>query len=681
MLRMKPAFVFERVDSKRSSTIGLAVALMGCSLLWEGCAGLPQSASASSKSSVNSVSVQVTPADPSVVAGGKLQFAAVVSNTSNTAVTWSASAGSVSASGLFTAPTSTRAKSVTVTASRAADSTAHSSATATITSSVVPFRIATVTVPSAVEATAYSTSLTASGGQTPYQWKLLSGSLPSGLQLNATTGTLSGSATQAGSFTFSVQSTDAAAHTAQQSLTLDVSTSASNCGPPTYNCSRTDSRIAQIPSSIPSVGNLTGTNKIVTDPDFGNRIVRLTDWNNDPALPTANRSFVSAASGSADENLWNIDSTMFILQSMGDWGYPYTFNPSTLQAARMYTSSYPSTGGLKLSGGGTWSLVNSDILYTRSGTVISKYDFSDHTNPPTAQVVFDFTSSRNCLPAGFSVTWTSMGGVSAGDAVFGIAFSNAGNQGTGVYAVAYTVGKGCSMLNTQTGQVTGDWGSTGAVNIADRWTIHNAKLSKDGNWLIMMPTNCTSSTCSKGPYFWQIGTTNVSSCGDGKTSGQKCGGHWTEGSTHWINNYDNGKQISRPLSEPTLMAELNSVIPAGIQAPLDEHASWNNADPADSLPFFLTYWSPTTPFPAPWYNEITGVAPDSSGKVWRFAHSFITAKSQIFSTFYGIGSVSQDGKFFIFSSDWMGTLGSQSGGSTCTVGTDCRGDVFVVELK
>jgi len=173
----------------------------------------------------------------------------------------------------------------------------------------------------------------------------------------------------------------------------------------------------------------------------------------------------------------------------------------------------------------------------------------------------------------------------------------------------------------------------------------------------------------------------VSSCGDGKTNGQHCGGHWTEGYSHFVNNFDNGKQVSRPFSDSTTIAELSNVVPAGIQAPLDEHASWNNADPADSLPFFLTYWSTISPFPAPWYNEITGVAPDGSGKVWRFAHSFITAKSQYFSTQYGIGSVSQEGRFFIFSSDWMGTLGSQSAASTCTVGRDCRGDVFVVELN
>jgi hypothetical protein len=95
----------------------------------------------------------------------------------------------------------------------------------------------------------------------------------------------------------------------------------------------------------------------------------------------------------------------------------------------------------------------------------------------------------------------------------------------------------------------------------------------------------------------------------------------------------------------------------------------------------VSFWSSVSPFPAAWYNEITGVAPDGSGKVWRFSHSFITSKSQVFNAYYGIGSVSQDGKFFLMSSDWMGTLGSESGTSSCTIGKDCRSDAFVVELN
>ena len=764
MLQMKPAFVFEKVDLKRSSTFVLALALMACSLLWEGCAGLPQSATASSTqhlslqtslpgatvdssyhqvlsvsggvapydfvvsqgvlptglvlnpltgsisgvptkasafpftitvtsqpsgstasraytvtitSSVNPVNVQISPADPSVAAGGKVQFTAVVTNTSNTAVTWSASAGSISAGGLFTAPASTIAKSITITASSAAVPSAHASTTAAISSAA--FTIATTSVPSAVEATAYSASLTGSGGQTPYQWSIVSGSLPPGLQLNATTGVLSGRATQAGTFPFSALGKDAASHTAQRSYSLLVSTSGKTCGPPAYGCSRTDMNIAQVPSKPPNVGILTGANTIVTDPDFGNRIVRITDANTDPLTNFKNRTFESDTSGSADENLWNIDSTLLIVQDTGARGYPFTFNPGTMQAARMYVSSFPSTNGFTLSDSGSWSHLSPNVLYVETGTVINKYDFTDRTNAPAPQPVYDFTTSPNCLPAGFAETWKTRGGVSSDDTVFGMGYSNAGGQGTGVYAVAYKIGSGCSVLNTRTGQVTGDWGGKGTINIPDRWTVHNVKISKDGNWLVVATGGCLSSTCLHGPYFWQIGTTNVYDCGEGGL----CDGHWTEGYTHWVNNngtpYSN--QVKRTFPEPSSASNITHIFPQGLTGNLDQHPSWNNADPGDTVPFASTTYSPTLPFPAPWYNEIIAVASDNSGTTWRFAHSFITTSSQWFSTKYGIGSVSQDGKFFVFSSDWMGKLGSESGATTCTIGTDCRGDVFVVELR
>ena len=627
-------------------------------------------------SCVKCVAVQISPADPTIPAGGTEQFSATVTNTSNSAVTWSTTAGTISANGLFTAPLDTTTKAISVTASSVAQPSAQATASVTISSSAA-FTITTSSIPFAVQAQPYSQPLTATGGQTPYQWSILSGSLPAGLQLGASTGTLSGSATQSGTFTFTVLGRDAASHTAQQSLSLLV-TSAQACGPPVY-CSRTDTDIVQLPSAPPNVGNLSGANRIVTDPDFGNRIVRITDANTDTYTTYKNRTYETAASGSADVNLWNLNSTLLMVQDTGSGGYPYTFNPSTMQAARMYVSSFPTTNGLKVSNGGIWSYVNPNILYTDSGTVLSKYDFTDRNTPPSPQTLYDFTSSRNCLPAGFTATWTARGGGSADDTVFGMGYSNQGGQNTGVYAVAYKVGSGCTVLNTQTGQVWGDWGAKGTINRTDRWTVHNVKLSKDGNWLVVAVGNCLLSVCSQGPFFWQIGTTNVISCGDGKS----CDGHWTEGYTHWVNNNNTpiSNQVIRLFDQSNSVNNLTHSFPPGFTGNFDQHQSWNNVDLADSVPFASSTWSPTTPFPAPWYNEIIAVAADGSGTTWRFAHSFNSTRSQNFSTQYAIGSISQDGKFFVFSSDWMGKLGSESGATTCTLGTDCRGDVFVVELK
>ena len=82
------------------------------------------------------VSISVTPTSTSVNSGATAQFAATVSNSSNTAATWTASQGTVSSSGLFTAPTVTAQTSVVITATSVADST--KSATAVVSVAPAP---------------------------------------------------------------------------------------------------------------------------------------------------------------------------------------------------------------------------------------------------------------------------------------------------------------------------------------------------------------------------------------------------------------------------------------------------------------------------------------------------------------------------------------------------------------
>jgi hypothetical protein len=81
------------------------------------------------------VSVSLNPASVSLKASQTQQFTATVSNTSNTAVTWSISpaVGTISASGLYTAPSSvTSQQAVTVKATSRADTTKSASATVTL---------------------------------------------------------------------------------------------------------------------------------------------------------------------------------------------------------------------------------------------------------------------------------------------------------------------------------------------------------------------------------------------------------------------------------------------------------------------------------------------------------------------------------------------------------------------
>ena len=177
------------------------------------------------------ISVAVSPTSATVASGGSQQFSATVRNTSQTGVTWSASAGSVSASGLFTAPKVSTTTSVTVTATSVANTTKKASASVSVGSGTPPpppppppgtLTIVTTSVPGATSGSPYGASLVATGGQQPYQWSLTSGSLPSGIQVNATSGLLSGTTSAQGQFNFTAQVKDAAAKTATQALTLVV---------------------------------------------------------------------------------------------------------------------------------------------------------------------------------------------------------------------------------------------------------------------------------------------------------------------------------------------------------------------------------------------------------------------------------------------------------------------------
>ena len=55
-----------------------------------------------------------------------------------------------------------------------------------------PVLILTNSLPNATIGVAYSATLTAQGGTPPIVWSVISGSLPAGLSLNATTGVISG---------------------------------------------------------------------------------------------------------------------------------------------------------------------------------------------------------------------------------------------------------------------------------------------------------------------------------------------------------------------------------------------------------------------------------------------------------------------------------------------------------
>ncbi len=90
--------------------------------------------------------------------------------------------------------------------------------------------VTTTALPGGTQGAAYTATLTATGGKTPYGWSIVSGSLPAGLTLGSSTGVISGTPSGSGTSTFSVQVKDANTQTAVKALSLTIAVSGGGGG-------------------------------------------------------------------------------------------------------------------------------------------------------------------------------------------------------------------------------------------------------------------------------------------------------------------------------------------------------------------------------------------------------------------------------------------------------------------
>lgn len=114
-----------------------------------------------------------------------------------------------------TAQTATRALSITINPSGGGGSSPT---------------ITTTSLPDGTQNAAYGVTLDATGGTTPYSWTISTGTLPFGLRLNPSTGTISGrpGLQGVGTSSFSVQVTDANGQKATQNLSITIHSDGTN---------------------------------------------------------------------------------------------------------------------------------------------------------------------------------------------------------------------------------------------------------------------------------------------------------------------------------------------------------------------------------------------------------------------------------------------------------------------
>jgi hypothetical protein len=165
------------------------------------------------------VSVSLVPANVTVQAGATQQFAATVTGASNTAVTWTATGGTVSASGLYTAGAT--AGSFAVKATSVQDSTANASATITI-------QIPSGPPPVSVSISPVSATVLPNGTQ--QFTATVTGASNNAVTWTATGGTISSTglytaASSAGSFTVTATSVQDPSKSAGAAVTIFIATS------------------------------------------------------------------------------------------------------------------------------------------------------------------------------------------------------------------------------------------------------------------------------------------------------------------------------------------------------------------------------------------------------------------------------------------------------------------------
>jgi large repetitive protein len=176
--------------------------------------GAPYSTSASYSLTVSAGTIAIT---PSTLPNGTVaaSYSAQLSASGGIGpYTYSITAGSLpagltlsSSGALSGTPTAAGSFNVTVTATDANSVTGSQAYTFSIAAPTLSLSPTSLTLPEATAESTYTQSFTTSGGTAPYQYTVASGALPPGLSLSSS-GALTGTPTAAGSYTFTVKSTD-----------------------------------------------------------------------------------------------------------------------------------------------------------------------------------------------------------------------------------------------------------------------------------------------------------------------------------------------------------------------------------------------------------------------------------------------------------------------------------------
>jgi hypothetical protein len=345
------------------------------------------------------------------------------------------------------------------------------------------------TLPSGSVGVAYTQPLSASGGSLPYQWSVSAGALPAGVALSATTGSVSGTPTSSGTFTFTVRVTDANTVSVTKQFTLTIASGLVIATPPDlpggsvasayaqnltvaggtspYNWSVTSGSLPGGLSLNPSSGVISGTPAAAGTFSFVVQVI-------DSSLRSASKGF-----------------TLKIVASLAITT-PANLPPGSIGAA--YSQSLAAVGGLRPY---TWAVI---IGAPPPGLQLNTSDGSIRGTPTTGGS-FTFTveltdaaslktSRQFTLTIGSQLLITSNAALPAATVNTSYSFTFAAAGGDSPYSWAVTGGSlpaGLS-LNGVTGAITGVPTAGGSFSFTVQVTdSRNAKFSQEFTLSVGVP--------------------------------------------------------------------------------------------------------------------------------------------------------------------------------------------------
>ncbi len=461
----------------------------------------------------------------------------------------------------------------------------------------------------------------------------------------------------------------------------------SPCNATTGYCATT-SNLLIVPSPLPV---LPSANGIFNDPDFGSRILRVTDSHTADNMNVCLSFVMSPPScalrswqtpSGAESNTWNADSSKFYIMMNGNSRVAiYDFNASTLSATPDPVNDAGATSLINMAGSEpSWSYGNPNIIYgfhTQYDHTLQQYDFSQHAYTKLLNLDTD------CPGLALLKTDTNQTGISNSFDDNRIVFRAGGSTQNDERIVGvWDRYKGCAWYDVKNNVAGGTWGihCTGCVPRTSQEQAaitgsHNARISRDGKVLHIVINGA-----NVGNLFWVLDATTPSTafipCLD-------CQGHTSFGYQHLADGggYTGSYWRTHIAANPT-----SHIINQALRLDQDDqHNSWHNDRVGANIPFFADSYinlptvAGTSTILLPEEQEVMGIATDGSNQIWRFAHNRSWCGDNTTCQFWWSprGNVSQDGRYFMFTSNMEQSLGLDLGSPKQLL----RTDVFVVELK